>query len=62
VFVVMYLAAMASALRLLPRARWPMAVAGALLCLVAFPFLGWEALYPMGLAALGVWVAWHRSA
>ncbi len=62
VFIALYVLAMASALRLLtaPRERLT-ALLAMLVCLGTLPFLGWGALYPLVLAAVGVGVHLARK-
>ncbi len=55
VFLVLYMVAMASALRLLKGergARW-MALAPLVVCAVLYPFSGWACVYPLVLGAVG---------
>ena len=61
VFIALYVLAMAAALRLLrPRRQRLMAAFALLVCLGTLPFLGWGALYPLALAAVGVAVRMAR--
>ena len=55
VFIALYLLALGAALRLLPaRGQRLAALFAFVVCLGTLPFLGWGALYPVGLAAVGV--------
>jgi len=54
VFIALYVLAMACGLRLLEgRAERLLALVALVVCLGTLPFLGWGAVYPLGLAALG---------
>ena len=62
IFIALYVLAMLAALRLLPR-RVDRVLAGAalLLCLAAWPFLSWAALYPFALVAIGLVIRWRQE-
>ena len=53
VFLVLYMVAMAAAIRLLPRGRRWMAVIGLVACVILYPFSGWACVYPPILVAAG---------
>lgn len=62
VFIALYVLAMAAAMRLLKERRQRLtALLALLVCLGTLPFLGWGALYPLGLAAVGVGLAAVRG-
>lgn len=62
VFIVLYIIAMAAAIRLFaaaPRTR-ALAWLSLAVCLTVFPFTGWTGLYPLALASAG-WLAYRRK-
>jgi amino acid efflux transporter len=61
IFLVLYMIAMVSALKLLPKGDigWWMALIPFVVCLVLYPFSGWACLYPIVLASVG-WVVSTR--
>ena len=61
VFLVLYIIAMASAIKLLlgKDRGWWLALAPLVVCLALYPFSGWAAVYPPALAGLG-WLAGNR--
>jgi amino acid efflux transporter len=63
IFIALYVLAMLAALRLLPRRLdRVLALIGLATTLGALAFLGWVALYPIGIVALGAWLAPRPSA
>jgi amino acid efflux transporter len=57
IFIALYVLAMLAALRLLPgRLDRVLALIGLATTLGALAFLGWVALYPIGIVALGAWL------
>lgn len=61
VFVLLYGLAMASGIRQF-RGRWrALSVIGLIVCLVAYPFLGWGMVYPLALLGLGWMVSGRRE-
>lgn len=61
IFIVLYIAAMASGVRLLARFSfsWWLSVIALIFCIVIYCFSGWAMLFPLGLCALG-WVMTRR--
>lgn len=61
VFLVLYMMAMASALKLLPRSDfgWWLAIIPLVVCAILYPFSGWAAIYPPTLLGIG-WVFSYR--
>ncbi len=61
IFIVLYITAMAAALRLLPRGigRW-LAGVSLVMCLGVYAFTGWAGVYPLVIAAAG-WLAGRRN-